>query len=76
MQSYAPYTRCYAGAAVLLHSGAVHLGSYLESAAYNPGIHPLQAALSAAIVGGMGAYDQVTFARERASRKVLQDRLT
>lgn len=58
-QSYAPYSRCYSGAAVVTASGQVYSGSYLESAAYNPGLHPLQAALVAAVKDGLPSYQQV-----------------
>jgi hypothetical protein len=35
----------------------------VESAAYNPGLPPFQAAVVAAIVGGMPSYDQVPAAQ-------------
>jgi len=37
----------------------VSAGGYVESAAYNPGLPPFQAAIVAAVVGGMPSYDQV-----------------
>jgi len=50
--SYAPYTKCPSGAAVVLADGRVFSGSYVECAAYNPSLPPLQAALSAAVIDG------------------------
>jgi cytidine deaminase len=45
--SYAPYTGAYAGLALRLQAGGVVAGRYAESAAYNPSLPALQAALSA-----------------------------
>lgn len=58
-QAYAPYTRCPAGAAVIDGRGNVYRGAYLESAAFNPGLPPLQAALAAAVRAGLPSYDKV-----------------
>lgn len=44
--SYAPYTKNYAGCALLMHNGSIFSGSYAENAAHNPGLSPLHAALS------------------------------
>ena len=44
--SYAPYTRAYAGIALRLAGGKIVTGRYAESAAYNPSLPALQAALA------------------------------
>jgi cytidine deaminase len=50
--SYAPYTKALAGVAILSLSKVVYTGSYIESAAYNPSLSPLQAALVGLIMSG------------------------
>lgn len=59
LQAYAPYTRCAAGAAVCDMHGGTHTGAYIESAAFNPGLPPLQAALAAAVRAGLADYEEV-----------------
>ena len=44
--SYAPYSNCPAGMALETTSGAIFAGSYAENAAFNPSMHPFQAALA------------------------------
>ena len=51
-KSYAPYTRALSGVAVMSSTGVVYHGSYIESAAYNPSLSPLQAALVGMIMAG------------------------
>ena len=48
--SYAPYTKTYAGAAVRTAAGRIASGGYLESAAFNPSLPALQAALVALVL--------------------------
>eukprot|EP00897_Mesotaenium_endlicherianum_P008742 jgi/Mesen1/7897/ME000420S07050 len=43
--SYAPYSNSPSGIALLTSEGEVFCGSYMESAAYNPSLPPLQSAL-------------------------------
>ena len=43
--AYAPYSKSYAGVAIKTSSGKIFKGSYLENAAFNPSLGPLQAAL-------------------------------
>lgn len=50
--AYAPYTQGLSGVAILSLSKAVYTGSYIESAAYNPSLSPLQAALVGLIMSG------------------------
>jgi cytidine deaminase len=51
-KSYAPYTKAYSGVAIGTRSGRIFKGSYIENAAYNPSLPPLQTALAALILGG------------------------
>ena len=44
-QSYAPYSKNLAGVALQLTDGTIAAGSYLENAAFNPTLSPLQTAL-------------------------------
>jgi cytidine deaminase len=44
--SYAPYGKTYAGVALRTADGALYDGRYAESAAFNPSMSPLQAALA------------------------------
>lgn len=50
-ESYAPYSGCAAGFSVADSEGKVYAGSYYESAAYNPSLGPIQAAMIAKVVG-------------------------
>ena len=50
--SYAPYTQAFAGAALTTRAGSTYSGPYLENAAFNPSLSPLQAAMVAARAGG------------------------
>ncbi len=44
--SYAPYGKTYAGVALRTADGALYEGRYAESAAFNPSLSPMQAALA------------------------------
>lgn len=57
-ESYSPYSRCPAGAAVVA-ADAVYSGGYIESAAYNPSMPPLQTAIIDAVIGGVPSYSGV-----------------
>jgi cytidine deaminase len=50
--SYAPYTNSHAGVAIRTSRGRIYRGSYIENAAYNPSLGPLQVALAALTVAG------------------------
>lgn len=50
--AYAPYTGALAGAALRTRSGRVFAGPYLENAAFNPSLSPMQTAIVAALLGG------------------------
>lgn len=58
-KSYSPYSRCPAGAAIVTNSGEVYSGGYIESAAYNPSMPPLQTAIIDAVIDGMPCYTGV-----------------
>ncbi|PSC68243.1 cytidine deaminase 1 [Micractinium conductrix] len=58
--SYAPYSRCPAGAAIVTGEGHVYSGGYIESAAYNPSLPPLQTAIVDAVIDGMPCYTEAT----------------
>lgn len=60
--SHAPYSGCPSGVALMDCDGNVYKGSYMESAAYNPSMMPVQAALVAYIVGGGGGYERIVAA--------------
>jgi len=45
-QSYAPYTKAFAGVALLCSTGQIYLGRYAENAAYNPSLLAMQSALA------------------------------
>ena len=51
-KSYAPYTKAHSGVAIRSSSGRIYKGSYIENAAYNPSLAPLQTALVALILAG------------------------
>lgn len=44
-KSYSPYTKSPSGIALRTKDGKIYRGSYIENAAYNPSLSPLQAAL-------------------------------
>jgi len=44
--SYAPYSKGYAGVALLTENNQIFAGPYAENAAFNPSLSPLQAALN------------------------------
>ncbi|GAA3529093.1 cytidine deaminase [Zobellella aerophila] len=57
--SYAPYSGNRAGVALALDDGRVCRGRYLENAAFNPSLSPMQLALSQLMLGG-GHGGQIT----------------
>ena len=62
VQSYAPYSHCPSGLAIVTAQGTVYSGPYLESAAFNPSLGPLQAAVIDAVTDGIAYYTEVGFA--------------
>jgi cytidine deaminase len=57
--SYAPYTKAHSGVAIKLSDGSVHSGAYIENAAFNPSLPPLQVALIA-VLNARRSFDQIT----------------
>jgi cytidine deaminase len=53
--SYAPYTKSPSGAALSTSNGRVFAGSYIENAAFNPSLPPLEAALAGYFAAGRNA---------------------
>jgi len=51
-QAYAPYSRSLSGVALLTSNGRIFAGSYIENAAFNPSLPPLQAALAGYFAAG------------------------
>lgn len=56
MNAYSPYSKCPSGAAIVTHEGGIYSGGYIESAAYNPSMVPLQTAIVDAVIDGMPSY--------------------
>jgi cytidine deaminase len=54
-KSYAPYSKSPSGAAIETAPGRIYKGSYIENAAYNPSLPPLQTALVQLILAGESA---------------------
>lgn len=44
-KSYAPYSQAFSGVAIKTRSQGIYTGSYIENAAYNPSLGPLQSAM-------------------------------
>ncbi|KAL1220804.1 Cytidine deaminase 1 [Cardamine amara subsp. amara] len=59
-RSYAPYSLCPSGVSLVDCDGKVYRGWYMESAAYNPSLGPVQAALVDYVAnGGGGGYERI-----------------
>lgn len=58
-ESYAPYSKAYAGVALQTRGGEIFVGRYAENAAYNPSLPPLQSALNLLRLSGLTAADVV-----------------
>ncbi|KAL6226671.1 hypothetical protein ACLB2K_000632 [Fragaria x ananassa] len=61
-RSHAPYSQCPSGVAIMDSEGKIYKGWYMESAAYNPSMGPVRAALVDYIVSGGGGYEQIVAA--------------
>jgi cytidine deaminase len=57
-KSYAPYTKSHSGVAITARD-RIFRGSYIENAAFNPSLPPLQTGLAALIIAG-GDYSGIT----------------
>jgi cytidine deaminase len=58
-RSYAPYSKSPSGVAVMTRSNRVYSGSYLENAAFNPSLSPLQVAMTG-IAMGRSSFEEIT----------------
>ncbi|XP_010269027.1 PREDICTED: cytidine deaminase 1-like [Nelumbo nucifera] len=58
-KSHAPYSGCPSGVALMDMEGKIYKGSYAESAAYNPSLGPVQAALVVYVAAGGGGYEKI-----------------
>jgi len=56
-RSYAPYTKAHSGVSVQVKQGRVYSGAYIENAAFNPSLPPLETALVALVVAGGNSPD-------------------
>lgn len=70
--SYAPYSHNRAGVALQLSDGQLCLGRYLENAAFNPGLSPMQLALSQLFLHGYQPKDIARAFIVEAAAKVQQ----
>ncbi|KAK7358450.1 hypothetical protein VNO77_00378 [Canavalia gladiata] len=61
-KSHAPYSGSPSGVSLLDSHGNVFKGSYIESAAYNPSLGPVQAALIAFVAAAAGDYEEIVAA--------------
>uniref|UniRef100_A0A0D6R173 cytidine deaminase n=1 Tax=Araucaria cunninghamii TaxID=56994 RepID=A0A0D6R173_ARACU len=57
--AHAPYSLCPSGVALMTVKGKIFTGSYIESAAFNPSLHPLQAAIVAFVSQDGGKYEDI-----------------
>ncbi|GAV68317.1 dCMP_cyt_deam_1 domain-containing protein/dCMP_cyt_deam_2 domain-containing protein [Cephalotus follicularis] len=74
-RSHAPYSGCPSGVALVDCEGKVYKGSYMESAAHNPSLGPVQAAIVAYVASGGGGYERIVRAVlvEMEEAKVRQE---
>jgi cytidine deaminase len=75
--SYAPYSLSPSGVAIQTKDGSFYRGSYLDNAAFNPSLSPLQAAL-VELVANQRGYDEIekVVLIERKSSSISQTVLT
>jgi cytidine deaminase len=73
-RSYAPYSNSPSSIALMTKDGKIYTGSYLENAAFNPSLAPLQTALTALIANGK-SYDDIAEAClvEKKTAKISQE---
>lgn len=76
-RSYAPYSGAPSGVAISTRSGRVYKGSYIENAAFNPSLSPLQTALVQLVLAGedYSAISRVALA-EKKGAKISQASVT
>jgi cytidine deaminase len=59
-RSYAPYTNSVAGCAIQASDGRTYGGPYVENAAFNPSLSPLQTAISSMNMGSLAQGTTIT----------------
>ena len=59
-RSYAPYTNSMAGCAIQANDGRIYRGPSVENAAFNPGLSPLQTAISIMNMDGLAQGRTIT----------------
>ncbi|KXO10163.1 Cytidine deaminase [Moritella sp. JT01] len=75
--SYAPYSHCHAGIALRTTSGTVITGRYIENAAFNPSLSPLQSVLINLNLAGFGLADiEAMILVEKAETKMSHAQAT
>ena len=74
--AYAPYTSAHSGVAIKTKDGKIYGGSYLENAAYNPSLSPLQAALVALVADGQQYEDIIEVILVEKKAKISQEDTT
>lgn len=77
LHSYAPYSQSRSGIAIRTKERTIYSGSYLENAAFNPSLSPLQDALVSLVADGRG-YDEIAevFLMEELPIKAGQELMT
>jgi cytidine deaminase len=75
--SYAPFSGSKSGVAIQTNDGQIYSGSYLETAAFNPSLSPLQVALVSLIVD-LRDYSEIkeVLLIEEKSGKISQENVT
>lgn len=75
--SYAPYSNSKSGVAIRTMDGKIYSGSYLENAAFNPSLSPLQAAV-VALVMDLREYEEISevVLVEQSGAKISQEEPT
>eukprot|EP00253_Pinus_taeda_P005322 PITA_05322 len=73
--SHAPYSKCPSGIALMTTKGDICTGFYIESAAFNPSLFPLQAGIIAFLCQDGGNYEDIVYAVlvEKEGAVVQQD---
>lgn len=74
LASYAPYSNARSGVAIQTKDGSIYMGSYLENAAFNPSLAPLQTAL-VSLITDLRDYSEIkeVVLVEQQSAKISQE---
>lgn len=72
--SYAPYSHSKSGVAIQTNDGKIYTGSYLENAAFNPSLSPLQSAV-VSLVTDLRGYEEISEVMlvEQTTAKISQE---